>query len=696
MSLRVKLYSAIGLLLAVGLAMFAATAILTSAQEHDGLVINLAGRQRMLSQKMAKEALLYLEEKRAGRDGTEIGKQVETTARLFRETLAALTDSGPAPVTTDPDGEKRDLPAPSQPVREQLLKVRTLWEVYGAALRDILEKQTLNSDFNAESLAVLVNMNQAVTMMQAESENRVDLLLLSQIVGIGIMLLTTLISFLAIQRKLVRPLLEFSTAMDIICKGDLTQVCVNDQKDEIGLVARALTSMEDKLKDVVSHAKDSTVTMADRSAGLNDMAAALAEGATRQAGNVGEIASLMEGIRSNIATTASNSRQTHQLAMKAASDARSSGESVGTALEAITTIAGKITVIEEIARQTNLLALNAAIEAARAGEHGKGFAVVAAEVRKLAERSGLAAKEIGELSADTVDISNRAGELLELLVPDIEKTAAMIEEINASSSEQHRDSEMIGKAVHDLDSDVQHTARMARELSDTTEGLSGEASGLRQELMFFRTEGGKQCVSAPRVQSPRDNRPPLAAAAPHPVPGRKPGIAAAKPAAVPSPAPIKRAAPKPAESAPRATVQREETKTLIEWDDSIATGIDLIDDQHKELVALINRLNSAMQQGLGKAVVGEILDELGRYAVFHFEQEETLFDQYGYPETDQHKAVHQKLLGQATEFIEQFQSGQTGMSRDLFLFLKDWLTNHIKGVDKRYVPFLKEALKNDT
>ena len=695
MSLRVKLYSAIGLLLAVGLAMFAATTILTSAQEHDGLVINLAGRQRMLSQKMAKEALLYLEEKRAGRDGTEIGKQVETTARLFRETLAALTDSGPAPVTIDPEGEKRNLPAPSQPVREQLIKVRTLWEAYDTALRNILDKQTLDSNFNTESLAVLVNMNQAVTMMQAESENRINLLLLSQIIGISIMLLTTLISFLAIQRKLVRPLLEFSTAMDTICKGDLTQVCTNDQKDEIGLVASALTSMEDKLNDVVSHAKGTTVTMAHRSAGLNDMAAALAEGATRQAGNVGEIASLMEGIRSNIATTAANSKQTHQLAMKAASDARSSGESVGTALEAITTIADKITVIEEIARQTDLLALNAAIEAARAGEHGKGFAVVAAEVRRLAERSGLAAKEIGELSTDTLDISNRAGGLLKLLVPDIEKTAAMIEEINASSSEQHRDSEMIGKAVQDLDSDVQHTARMARELSNTTEELSGEASGLREELMFFMTEGGKQYTSSPHMQNPPDNSPPLAAA-PYPLPERKPRITAAKPVAVPSPAPIQRDAPPPAAPLRNSTVQLDEIKPLIQWDDSIATDIDIIDDQHKELVALINRLNSAMQQGHGKKVVGEILDELGRYAVFHFEQEETLFDKYGYPETDQHKAVHQELLGQATEFIEQFQSGQTGMSRDLFLFLKDWLTNHIKGVDKRYVPFLKEALKNDT
>ncbi|MEZ7196422.1 bacteriohemerythrin [Pseudodesulfovibrio karagichevae] len=690
MSLRVKLYSAIGLLLAVGLAMFVATVVITSAQNHDGLVINLAGRQRMLSQKMAKEALLYLEERRAGRDGAEIGKQVKATSRLFRETLAALADSGPAPVTADPDGEKRDLPSPSEAVRTQLLKVQALWEPYSAAIDAILEHQTLGGDFNKQSLAVLVNMNQAVTMMQAESESRVNVLLLSQVIGIAIMLLTTLISFLAIQRKLVRPLHTFSSAMDIICKGDLTQVCVNDQNDEIGLVARALTSMEERLKDVVSQAKDSTVTMAERSAGLNDMAATLAQNATRQAGSVSEIASLMEGMRTNIATTASNSMETHHLAMKAATDARQSGESVGTALEAITTIAGKITVIEEIARQTNLLALNAAIEAARAGEHGKGFAVVASEVRKLAERSGQAAKEIGELSADTVDISNQAGDLLKLLVPDIEKTAAMIEEINASSSEQHRDTEMVGKAVRDLDSGIQDTARMARQLSETTEELSGEASGLRQELLFFRTEGDKECPAPPRVFKPR--REPL----PPAEPAYRPAGEAPRAVKGPAPKPAVAAALKPARPLRGAPVELDETPPLIVWDDSIATGIELIDEQHQELIGLINRLNSAMQQGKGKAVLGEILDELGHYAVFHFEQEETLFDKYGYPETDQHKAVHRKLLSDTTAFIEQFKAGQTGMSRDLFFFLKDWLTNHIKGVDHRYVPFLKEAMENDT
>ena len=155
-------------------------------------------------------------------------------------------------------------------------------------------------------------------------------------------------------------------------------------------------------------------------------------------------------------------------------------------------IAEKISIIEEIARQTNLLALNAAIEAARAGEHGKGFAVVAAEVRKLAERSGNAAGEISELSSSTVSISEKAGEMLTKLVPDIQRTAELVQEINAATGEQNSGAEQINKAIQQLDQVIQQNASASEEMASTSEELSSQAQQLQQTMGFFRVDDGRQ------------------------------------------------------------------------------------------------------------------------------------------------------------------------------------------------------------
>ena len=148
-------------------------------------------------------------------------------------------------------------------------------------------------------------------------------------------------------------------------------------------------------------------------------------------------------------------------------------------------IAEKITIIEEIARQTNLLALNAAIEAARAGEHGKGFAVVAAEVRKLAERSQVAAGEINDLSTSSVAVAEQAGQYLNDIVPDIQKTADLIQEISAASKEQDAGADQIGRSIQQFDGVIQQNASAAEEFASTAEQLTGQASELEKMIDFF-------------------------------------------------------------------------------------------------------------------------------------------------------------------------------------------------------------------
>jgi methyl-accepting chemotaxis protein len=211
----------------------------------------------------------------------------------------------------------------------------------------------------------------------------------------------------------------------------------------------------------------------------------------------------MEEMVSNIRQNADNAQQTEQIALKASQDANEGGKAVIETVQAMKEIAMKISIIEEIARQTNLLALNAAIEAARAGEHGKGFAVVAAEVRKLAERSQIAAGEINNLSATSVDVAERAGEMLGRIVPDIQRTAELVSEINAASNEQNAGAEQINKAIQQLDKVIQQNASATEQMAATSEELSGQSEHLMDVLEFFKIEGDNRSKTVKARTAPK-------------------------------------------------------------------------------------------------------------------------------------------------------------------------------------------------
>jgi methyl-accepting chemotaxis protein len=193
----------------------------------------------------------------------------------------------------------------------------------------------------------------------------------------------------------------------------------------------------------------------------------------------------MEEMASSIRQNTDNAMQTEKISIKSSIDAKEGGKAVTETVAAMKEIATKISIIEEIARQTNLLALNAAIEAARAGEHGKGFAVVASEVRKLAERSQSAAGEISSLSTRSVAIAEQAGEMLTKMVPDIQRTAELVQEITASSKEQDTGAEQINKAIQQLDQVIQQNASASEEMASTSEELSSQAEQLQHSISFF-------------------------------------------------------------------------------------------------------------------------------------------------------------------------------------------------------------------
>ncbi|HIJ83282.1 MAG TPA: HAMP domain-containing protein [Magnetococcales bacterium] len=270
-------------------------------------------------------------------------------------------------------------------------------------------------------------------------------------------------------------------------EGDLTSVCSISGKDEFGRMGQALNAATNQLRKTFEEIKASAQQVAAGSAELSDTSQQMAQRTTEQAASIEETSAAMEQMKSSIQQNTDNSQATEIISKKAAKDAEESGKAVGEAVKAMKEIASKISIIEEIARQTNLLALNAAIEAARAGEHGKGFAVVAAEVRKLAERSQHAAGEIGHLSASSVEVAERTGAMLQQLVPNIQKTAELVQEISAASREQNQGVTQINQAIQQLDGIIQKSAGGAEEMAATSEELSSQAEILTQAISAFKT-----------------------------------------------------------------------------------------------------------------------------------------------------------------------------------------------------------------
>jgi methyl-accepting chemotaxis protein len=292
--------------------------------------------------------------------------------------------------------------------------------------------------------------------------------------------------WMLMRSSVIRPLFNIKGLSESMASGDFTTSLDTDSRDEIGLVSRSLNRMVGSLSGVIARVRNVTIGVADMSQELSGAANSLSAGASQQAANIEQVASSVAEITSSIGQTAENSDNTETIANKAAKDAEECGSALGEALDALKHIAEKISIIEEIARQTNLLALNAAIEAARAGEAGKGFAVVAAEVRKLAERSGNAAGEISELSNSSVQVADRAGRLLADLVPDIKRTAELVQEISSACNEQSSGAEQINTAIQDLDDVIQQNAAAAEQIASTAKGLSDQSDDLKDTTAFFQ------------------------------------------------------------------------------------------------------------------------------------------------------------------------------------------------------------------
>ena len=293
-----------------------------------------------------------------------------------------------------------------------------------------------------------------------------------------------------------------NTTLKAVASGDLTVEIEVDQKDEVGEMLLNLKGMVEKLKEVISSVTSAADNISSASQQMSSSSQQMSQGATEQAASAEEVSSSMEEMAANIQQNTDNAQQTEKIALQAAEDIQEGSRAVNQTVDSMKKIAEKISIIGEISRQTNLLALNAAVEAARAGEHGKGFAVVAAEVRKLAERSQLAANEINELSSSSVTVADKSGRLLEQIVPNIQKTSRLVQEIAAASQEQNAGAEQVNGAIQQLNQVIQQNAASAEEMASGAEELSSQADQLKDTVGFFNIGQGIASFQSKRKQVP--------------------------------------------------------------------------------------------------------------------------------------------------------------------------------------------------
>ncbi len=378
-------------------------------------------------------------------------------------------------------------------------------------IREVVK--SLNTDMEkTEQEKIIANTppDISIPVDQISSNVKKTTLPIILVFNIAILITISIIGFIT-YKVVIGSIVLTSDYLKKIASGDLAldiESKMVKRDDEIGDLGKAIDDMINNLQSVVGKVITATSHISTSSLQVSDSSQLLSSGATEQASSAEEVSASMEEMSANIRQSADNSSKTEKIAIKAASDAKETGETVTEAIKAMTQIASKISIIEEIARQTNLLALNAAIEAARAGEQGRGFAVVAAEVRKLAEQSQKAASEITELASKTVDLSQGSGEKLLKLVPDIEMTAELVEEISTANNEQQIGVDQITSAIHQLDKIIQSNAASSEKLASTSEELAAQADQLNGTIQYFKLskENSYESESSDDSYIPKSNK----------------------------------------------------------------------------------------------------------------------------------------------------------------------------------------------
>lgn len=494
MSIKQKLLlTTIGFVVLV-VAMFLATWKITARQKDMGLVINLAGRQRMLTQKMTKELLMVVNARQRSQAALpDLKHQLRQTMKLFDQTLQALKDSGSAPVTLNPDGPVRYCPKAQEPAYGQLVKVSELWQEFAGHLQKVLQNSGDHASLEwviSHNMKLLKEMNKAVGMMQQQSESLVKKLLVSQSILVFVGLLFFAFTMLVL-RVVINNLNKIEAFAVQLGTGDLTVSAQIKGQDELGRIGESLNTMARNLHQMFERINGNAFELGKSSAGLSALSAQLAGGvedvsgrsntvaagaeemsanintvaaATEEAStNISLVAEAAEGMRKTIVEIAQNTDKARDITKAAVIEANTASDKVNELGDAAREIGKVVDVINEISEQTNLLALNATIEAARAGDVGKGFAVVANEIKELAkqtaEATGAIKKQVDDIQSSTDDT-----------VQSILEISRVVKEVD----------DIVSNITHSMESQAQTTGEIAENVLQASQGIQEVTENVAQ------------------------------------------------------------------------------------------------------------------------------------------------------------------------------------------------------------------------